>query len=280
MLKNKIAGYLMIAAIAGITFTACRKEKEIIKEDDSDTAAAADNSIAEGAFNDVTNMADQAADGNLTSYRNANGGEGLLSTCATVTNDTSITPHLLTIDFGSTNCLCKDGRYRRGKVLIAYDGHYKDTGHTHTITFMDYFVDDNQILGQKTVTNNGKNTAGNITFTVNVDGKVIKANGGGTVTWKSVRTREWIAGYNTPVWNDDIYLISGSATGTSAAGINFTITIIKDLRKEIGCRHFVSGQLSLAPDNKPLRLIDYGNGACDNEATVTINGKTHTIILK
>jgi hypothetical protein len=280
MLTKKITSFLVVAAIIGTTFTACKKDKTVMDEEDNDTSAAADNALAEGNFNDVNNMADQAADGSLSSYRLANAGDGILSVCATVKNDTTVTPHVLTIDFGTANCLCKDGRYRRGKIIVSYVGHYRETGHVHTISFADYFVDDNQIMGTKTVINNGANSAGNITFTVQVDGKVIKANNGGTVIWKSERVREWIEGSTTPVWNDDVYLVTGSASGTSATGNNFTLTILHALRKEIGCRHFVSGQISLAPDNKAVRLIDYGNGVCDNEATVTINGKSHIITLK
>lgn len=279
MLKNRIANCLMIAAIVGTVLTACRKDKTI-QDEDSDTSSSADNSLAEGIYNDVNNMADQAADGSLATYRIVDREGGILSACATISNDTSVTPHILTIDFGSSNCLCKDGRNRRGKVMISYEGRYRDAGHIHTITFSDYFVDDNQVLGVKTVTNNGKNTSGNTVFTINVDGKIIKANAGGTIIWKSNRSREWIAGESTLSWNDDVYLITGSATGTSATGRNFTLTILTALRKEIGCRHFVSGQLSLAPDNKLTRLIDYGNGTCDNEATVTINNKTYTITLR
>lgn len=280
MLKTKMTRCLMIAAIIGATFTACKKD-EIKKDDeDSDTSAAADNSLAEGAFNDISNMADQAADGSLSTYRTSDAAEGLLSLCAVVTNDTTAVPHVLTIDFGTTNCLCKDGRYRRGKIKISYEGPYRETGHIHTVSFVDYFVDDNQIMGTKTVLNNGKNSAGNLTFTVNVDGKVVKANGGGTITWQATRTREWIEGVSTSTWSDDVYLITGSSSGTSASGTSFKHTILKALRKEIGCRHFVSGQLLMQPENKAERLIDYGNGACDNEATVTINGKTFTITLR
>lgn len=279
MLKTKLPRCLMIAAIVGLTFTSCKKEKINKDEDDTDTSAAADNSIAESAFNDVANMADQAADGSLATYRLTEA-DGLLSVCATVTNDTTVVPHLLTIDFGTTNCLCKDGRYRRGKIKISYEGPYRETGHVHTITFADYFVDDNQLLGTKTVLNNGKNSAGNLFFTVTVDGKIIKANGAGTVTWQATRNREWIEGASTATWSDDVYLITGSSSGTTANGNTFKHTIQKALRKEIGCRHFVSGQVLLEPENKLPRLIDYGNGTCDNEATVTINGKTFTITLK
>ena len=44
----------------------------------------------------------------------------LISTCAqrTYVSDT----RTLTIDFGSTNCLCPDGRYRRGKIVVVFTG--------------------------------------------------------------------------------------------------------------------------------------------------------------
>jgi hypothetical protein len=48
----------------------------------------------------------------------------------------------------------------------------------------------------------------------------------------------------------------------------------------IGCRkHFTQGVLEHTPSGKAMRTIDYGNGACDDQATVTINGNTYTITL-
>jgi hypothetical protein len=47
-----------------------------------------------------------------------------------------------------------------------------------------------------------------------------------------------------------------------------------------GCRrHFTQGTLEHTPGGKATRYIDFGNGTCDDQATVTINGTTYTITL-
>lgn len=270
--------YLMVAATVGMFLSSCRRDKD---DNDKDTSSAGDNTLAEGTYNDVNNMADQAADGSLSSYlipSNPDYRSTLLSSCATITNDTVSVPHMLTIDFGTSNCLCSDGRYRRGIVNVSYSGHYRDSASTHTITFTNYFVNDNQVMGSKTVTNNGHNAAGNLTYSITVNGQIIKATGG-TIMWTSNRTREWIIGESTPTRSDDVYLITGSANGTSAAGVAYTLNITSALRREIGCRHFVSGSYALTPSGKATRYVDFGTGACDNEATVTINGHVYNITL-
>lgn len=276
--KNTFKYFMVVAAI-GMIFTSCRKNKD--DEKDTDTSTASDNALVEGTYNDVNNIADEASTGTLSSYfiANTSDSRSILSTCAVITNDTTVSPRLLTIDFGVSNCMCGDGRNRRGKINVSYSGQYRDSLSTHTISFTNYYVNDNQILGTKTVTNNGHNAAGNLSYSVSVNGQIIKAGGGGTITWTSTRTREWIVGELTPAWNDDVYLITGSANGTNASGVSFTMVITSALRREIGCRHFVSGSLTLTPSGKPTRYVDFGTGACDNQATVTINGNVYNITL-
>ena len=275
---------LMAVAVIGLLFTACKKKTDDL---DNDTSAAGDNALAEASYNDVHNIADQASTGTLSSYDatyNSNSNEkGLLSACATVAIDTTVTPHTITVNFGTTDCLCSDGRKRRGTILITYSGRYRDSASTHTITFPTsnpYFVNDNQILGSKTVTNMGRNGAGHSVFNISVNGTIIKANGGGTITWTSTRQREWIAGENTiGNWLDDVYLVTGSASGTNAHGTTFTAQITTALRRELSCRNFVSGTFTLTPSGKATRTFDFGNGLCDDIATVTINGNVYTITL-
>lgn len=268
----------MVVATVGIILTSCRKDEDQVV--DKDTSTASDNALAEGSYNDVNNIADEAASGSLSSYMTPSNSQekDMLSICATITHDTISIPHLLIINFGTSNCLCADGRYRRGIVNVSYNGQYRDSASVHTITFTNYFVNDNQILGTKTVTNNGHNSSGNLTFSISVNGHIIKADGG-DITWTSARTREWIAGESTLTWFDDIYLITGTASGTNAGGNSFTASIGTPLRKEIGCHNIVSGTLTVIPSGKPARVIDFGSGTCDNQATVTISGHTYNITL-
>ncbi|MCC6837275.1 MAG: hypothetical protein IT234_01940 [Bacteroidia bacterium] len=277
MTTKKLLTYLSISLSLSVLITSCRKEDD----NDTETGIAGDHALAEGSFNDVNNIADEASTGTLTSYLNPiNSGErSITSACATITNDTTVNPRLLTIDFGSTNCPCSDGRNRRGIINVSYTGAYRDSGSVHTITFTNYFVNDNQLLGTKTVTNNGRNTTGNLVYSISVSGQIIKANGGGTITWTSARQREWVAGETTPQWNDDSYLITGTGNGTSASGNTFTANIVQALKRDIGCRYFVAGQVGITPNGKATRFINFGNGTCDNAATVTINGNVYNITL-
>lgn len=279
-----LTGSITLLVAASMVFTSCRRDEE-----DTDTSAAADNAFAESTFGDVMSIADEAGrNGTLSNYRigDPNNG-GLLSQCATLTFDTinGADQDTITIDFGNTNCQCDaDGRYRRGKIIVYYTDAYRDSGHTHTITFDNYFVNDNQVLGTKTVTNLGHvSPAGNLVYDIDVNGSIILANGDGTITWTSQRQREWTAGESTLQWNDDMYSITGTASGTSAAGENFSMTITNPLIRNmaLGCRrHFVQGTVELTPGTRPMRTIDFGQGACDDIATVTINNHTYTIHLR
>ncbi len=265
-----------IAALLLVTLAlSCQKDDQ-----DEYTDVTKDQNTAETLFNEVKDISDEAY---ATKTKSGKSGEEtewvIIGNCATITLDTSVSPKLLTIDFGSTNCLCADGKYRRGIIQISFTGPYKDSGTVITHTFSNYFVNDHQVMGTKTITNNGLDTNGFLSYTVVVNGSIVKPNNAGTITWNSTRTRTWIAGMNTPNWLDDVYLITGSATGTSAANISYSMVITTPLQKNIGCKHFVSGVMEITPAGKPTRIIDYGNGNCDNIITITVNNHTFTVYL-
>lgn len=259
----------------------CKKDKAE-EMTDADTSSAAENAAMEAAFDDVSGIADEAADGSVSSYR-LSASEKVMTGCAVVNIDMQAQPHRITVDFGTSNCLGNDGNLRRGKIYIDFNGAYRDSGSTHTISFDNYFVNDNQLTGTKTVTNNGRNSAGFLSYSVSVNGGIIwsAAAGGGTSTMISGRTRTWIQGESTPAWLDDVYLITGSSSGTTRNGTSYTLTITTPLKKEIGFRYFTEGVVNFTPGNKAVRTIDfsYVNGARDNKATVTINGTTFPVTL-
>lgn len=271
---------LAASLLLAVTFTACKKEKT---EPFKDTSAAADNALAEATYNDAKTIADQAAtDGILSNYKGG-GTEGLLiSNCATITHDTTLSPRLLTVDFGNTNCLCTDGRYRRGKVKVSYIGTWRDSASTATISFDNYFVNDYKVLGTKTISNKGHNSAGNLWYSLDVNGSLIDP-AGKTMTWASNRTNEWVAGENTQGlfgWLDDVYHVRGTASGTSFGGSSYTVSITDPLVVALNCRWIKQGKFTLQITNSPALYADYGTGACDNQGTVTINGNVFVVYLR
>lgn len=267
----------LVAITAFSIFSSCNKTTDTPEET---TFSAQDDALAEQIYDNISDLADEAYDLNTEGLKSTDGGERLfLGDCATVTLDTTVFPRELTIDFGEENCLCNDGRYRRGKIIITFTGRYRMPGTVITHGFEDFYVNDNKVEGTKVVTNMGKNDSGHTYFTIEVVGVIYKANDGETISWNSSRAREWVEGEDTRFRRDDVYLITGTADGIRANGETWTKEIINALRVELDCRYIVSGTMEIQPENRLLRILDYGDGECDNIATVLINGVTYTIYL-
>jgi hypothetical protein len=268
---------IIIFTLVIYTLSACNREFKR----DKDTSFVRQESKAENFIDELNSIVDEAANsGELSNYK-LDGSEMLLaSECAEVSLDTISFPRTVTIDFGD-GCLGNDGRTRKGKILVNFTGPYRAAGTVITISTQNYFVENNQIIGNplRVVENMGPNTEGHPEFKITVTGKVNFANNGGSIDWNSQRLREWTAGYNTFFLADDRYKITGSAFATNSNDDNWTSNIVSPLivNMAIGCRQIVSGTILTTATDRPDREVDFGDGSCDNQFTVTINGNTYII---
>ncbi|PKP03143.1 MAG: hypothetical protein CVU11_09255, partial [Bacteroidetes bacterium HGW-Bacteroidetes-6] len=198
----------LIIAFAGVVVvSSCRKDDE--NNNENNYRSAIDNATAENMFDDVFRQATDGVNSAQDSVEGTKTSEHVLSSCATLTItpfDLITFPKTVIVDFGTTNCLGSDGRYRRGSVEMSITGWYRDSGSVITVTPHNYYVNDNYIQGVKTLTNNGHNTSSNLTYTLVVNGTVTTSEG--TISWSSTRYHEWIEGESTILnpW-DDVYLI-------------------------------------------------------------------------
>lgn len=266
--------HLSIAACALLMLAACKKDKnEDADPVDLDYTSASDNARAEDAFDDMMAQADAAA--------SDRGLRDMEDGCnPTVTIDTVSMPHVMDIDFGTVNCTANNGRQRRGVLHITFTGRYRDAGTVITITPQNYYVNDKHVEGTKTITNNGLDQDGHMSYSIVADGTITAPDGSWHHTHHAERTRTWIAGQDTPQWNDDVYLITGSGYGVNKHDVHYTTTITTALRVETGCPYRVTaGVVEIHPDNKPVRTIDYGTGSCDGTITVTVNGHTFSVTV-
>jgi hypothetical protein len=276
--KKALSVGLIASLLVTFSFISCKKDSK--SSGDSDIDAVENNALAESDYNDVTTMVDLAVtNGNSMTFRTEDQSSLLDASCVTVTLDTVSSPRTVTIDFGSANCLCLDGRNRRGKILASYTGKYKEAGTVINITFDNYFVNDNQVKGTKKVTNMGNNNAGHLVYKVEVTGQIIKSLNRGTISWTSTREREWLAGANTLNPLDDVYSITGTASGINANETAYTIAITQALVRKMNCRWFESGKVEVTPAGKQTRTLDYGATGCDANAKVTIAGITFDVVL-
>ncbi len=196
--------------------------------------------------------------------------------CAVLTHDTLSMPRQMVIDFGNTNCMCNDGRTRRGRILVRYTGeHFSDSGSVVTFNFENYFVNGVQIMGEQTVNHMGLNLLDQPYYTQTVAGKYLRADTSfkDTVRFNADRIITMTAGNKTPMWLDDTYEMTGSANGRGMNNEYFAMNITTPLQRSVDCRYIKGGTEDLQPQSKALRLLHYGEGECDNKISVEINGK-------
>jgi hypothetical protein len=288
------------AVIAGLLiFSACKKDNSASVKDDNPIAttdAAQSDASSQVQYDDVFNitMGVQASDvgedvgigtGAGIIYRpgNADGmstvdSVGRCFTITVVPKTLHVFPKVVTIDFG-TGCLGKDGKLRKGRIMTTYTGPMFVPGNSATSTFADYQVDSLRIGG----TNSVENTSTSNKFAWNVkvvDGKITNVLTGTWRQWNSVRENKQIEGNGTPLLlSDDIFQISGNASGSNSNGNLWSSLITQPLVRKYICPWIGKGQVSITR-NAATAILDYGDGSCDNKATITINSVVYNISLR
>ncbi|MGI4867137.1 MAG: hypothetical protein ACRYFZ_24685 [Janthinobacterium lividum] len=283
---TSLRAFTYAALAGGMLFTAsCKKNNEVAATTADDVISAQDAGQGDEENAATADMVDAAAPQDATLSASPTVADAadlarLMSNCYTRTYDAAT--RTLTLNFGTTNCLCPDGRYRRGVITAVFSGPYRQAGAVVTINRTNYFVNDNQHLGTRIITNLG---SGSFDMSVQ-NASIIFASNGGTTSWSSVRHYTRTAGFGTATILDDAYSITGMLTGTNRRSVSYTANIQQPLVKKFtaGCaRHFVSGTIEITNSNSKSMLLDYdptGTAACDNVASVTFNGHTYTIYLR
>jgi hypothetical protein len=194
-------------------------------------------------------------------------------------------PLRIEVDFGA-GCPGKDGRIRSGKIVTEYTGRLTVPGKSSVSVFKDYTVDGVKVEGTVKITNTGNITQRQFTVEI-INAKLTEADGDYT-KWNSRRVITQVEGFITPDLHiDDVFTITGSASGevkTSTFATTWESNIIEPLRKRFACAYISKGIVKIirrnqAADSKWVGILNYGNGTCDKNATLTVNGVEHQIIL-
>lgn len=288
-----------------LLFSACQKENSINGTDDQQQAEASkvsseSDSEAENVFNGIFDDAYGANE------EVGLGGTGVfwgrpdtltpVPRCFTVTvirlNAPAPFPVKIIVDFGTTGCTGPDGHVRRGKIITLYTNRLTVPEASATTTFDGLYVDNVKVEGTHKITNtspSGISVPPVRRFTVDVIEAKLTRPDGNFVEWNSHKVITQIEGLitlNDP--HDDIFRIEGTARGRVKRGTLLVVwesAITEPLIKRFSCRWIVRGRVRTVRQNTSVTspwvaILDFGNGLCDNRATVTINGVTHQITLR
>jgi hypothetical protein len=268
VLAMKAAACITLAAL--IALPACKKDKS--NGDDNSTAislasaGSASQSVYDDAFDVVTSEGESS---NVSR----------VATCATVTlspADTVTFPKTMTIDFGS-GCTSSNGIVRKGKIVATLSGKIRQSGTTISVAFSNYYVNDYHVEGTYSITNNSGNGNG-LNYTTATNGGKLTYPDGTWYSYTGTHTLAQTGGIGTATVADDVYSWSGGFTTSSSAGNSLTGTITTALVKSMACKNIIAGEETFTY-NGVSGTINYGDGSCDNQATLTIGRTTRTIIL-
>ncbi|MGC4037552.1 MAG: hypothetical protein QM764_16440 [Chitinophagaceae bacterium] len=299
LVNNPYRFFIVLTVISALIIFSCKKEDSGMSADDQrnvSLTAAESNSEAEFVFNDVfdnvmgvNNDVGMQGTGVFGRIMNSDGSTERPLTCFTVTINKlaapAIFPLQIVIDFGG-GCQGNDGHVRKGKIIATYTGRLINVGNSASVTFDGFSIDSIQVAGTETISNT--TGTGNRQFTIDVKNARLDKPNGNYTEWNNHKVITQTDGLNTPdMALDDVFTMEGNSAGQFKNGdmlAAWQSSIDIPLVKKFLCRWIVQGKIktslgSSSANSQWTAELDYGQGACDGMATVTINGTTQEISL-
>ncbi|OQP62688.1 hypothetical protein A3860_27130 [Niastella vici] len=282
-MKCRISAAIAMLFLMVLSVVSCKKDNSAqtpVSDSEAQTISQED-AAAENEYDDITEMGLAAGadmeSGAIDNGRIATDGNTAriridlfvnlalkLGPCVTITaepNDTTF-PKTVTINYGD-GCICRDGRFRKGSVVLYFSGPLRKTGSVLTVTLKDFYVNRAHIEGVKTITNLSANGA--IKYSVKIEGgKVTWPNGRG-FTYVGTKTVTQIEGAATAACADDVYSTEVRTQIKYANGITVTKNSESPLIKPVACHWITKGVLKITINDRVMQ-VDFGAGDCDDKA--------------
>jgi hypothetical protein len=267
-----------IGALTLLVFSlfSCNSDTEDVLQE-PDLTIVEDDYLISQAFEDLDNITLTALDNSGLGARMTKK-ISISEICETAIATLDETGKIITIDFGA-GCTSSNGISRKGKIILSYSGNLIFPGAKVVATFTNYFVNDKKIEGTRTITNTGIDfLTSSISLAVKIEnGKITwPDNTFVTLTSDQIRSvKPGNEGYDAS--------ITGSASGKSRDGVNYTTLVIDPLIVKQSC---VASGVSV-PGAGELQFqyggvevtVDYGDGSCDKLVTITYPGGSKEVTL-
>ena len=195
--------------------------------------------------------------------------------CATVTYIWSGNTIDITLDFG-TECELPNGNTVGGFITLLYTFDMDAKSTTINYTYDNFTFNDITLNGEGNIVRVLHNANDNPQSTSTVDITATFSDGS-SAHRTGTRIREWIEGFGTGNWTDNVFLVTGNWTTEFSNGDVNSGLVTTALRREATCPFFVSGVVQLTHNNL-TGTLDFGDGTCDNTAVFTGPGGNQTII--
>jgi len=277
-MKRKILYLSSLFTVITLLFIhACKKENSSATVDNTPFNA---NSVEKNAvvatatFDELNDFAQSGFDAT-----NLKGGIFSLGSCPAVSVNFMTPPFSISLDWG-TGCTNSDGITRSGTINLSLSGLMNEKNNVATMNIENYIVDGKKISGTTKITYQGLNPGNNWPrYSIVSDGKIEFADKS-IISYHSESVRLQAEGAGTTTITDDVWRTEiQSANGVNKDGTKWTAKTTKVMIKKGDCKWYNSGTLVITPEKGDVKTIDFGDGTCDNKATLKIGDKTTDITL-
>lgn len=171
------------------------------------------------------------------------------------------------------NCVLNGTNNVNGSLVVTYD--FDSESASYTVTYNDFYVNEAVLNGTRTILLLGNTVENALSYTVNSDMNLELADGT-NISENGERVFGFTIGENV---EDIAITLSGSWNLNTGSDV-YTISVINELRTKVGCNYVAEGLMGL--DKNGLAVtIDFGDGTCDDMATITYpNGATAEVSLR
>lgn len=208
-------------------------------------------------------------------------------------------PVTVTVDYGTTNVLGRDGRQHRGKLIVKATGSYDAEGTAMVAKFDDWYVEDIKIeCDSMSIKNIGRDANKHCQF--EVEGNFVVSDADNKIEYSEKTTRTWTAGEGDTDITKHTYSITGVQKGKTDDKYAYSIDMLSDdpMVVNVGTRYPTSGTLKftipsamiseigmftpeqaawlkvLFPNDFPFYLVFVGNNQAKLRYEYTHNGQT------
>lgn len=273
---KKVSLFLSAIIALSLTFTSCEKDESADLSMNEEMEVTEDDALMTDVFDDAFN------DAELAEME-----DGLKSAstivCREVDREWSGDTLIITITYNGD---CEAQIFNRtlsksGKIIIKrFGGNRFQEGATRIITFENYYVNQVLVEGTQTVVSHGLNEdSTEVMYSIDLVGGKLTFEDGTVVTRDAQKTRLRFFGESWIDMSDDYWMIDGMSTGVNYLGNTYMRTI-STLTAMYTCRHFVSGLVQIEINDESPIALDYGDGECDDKATISKNGASREIKLR
>ena len=266
---------------AAVVISSCNKDSSedvILDQETFDVQELKASDEAELITEEVLNVGEDVYAADELSLSDKGYRSDFLPDCVTITTVITSTSKEKTIDFGE-GCELPNGNVLSGIIYLSYLKDLDLATNTLSMSLENFTFNGVAVEGSATVERTRSNENGNPQADASASFSATWPEGD-TASFTGNRTREWIEGYGSGFWGDNVFLITGMATYTGPLGNVFMKETITPLRRELACRFIVSGVLEISR-NDATASLDFGEGTCDAVGMLTYpDGTTEEIFLR